>query len=186
VRVERCAEIGRLHFWPIDINAVRIERSVGHARRDTDRDNWVPVVRDRQVQRVPIPVKQAAALAEVRYVMAVDEPEPPVARRVSFTRTQGTAITFSWRVRVVLSTIPLLPLAVFLAGGLGFGPITWPFAVLTAFAAAVWWPHVWTTAPLPSEPASKIAIEKDSNDPVNLFTWPPTLNGASQPESPVE
>jgi hypothetical protein len=75
-------------------------------------------------------------------------------------------------VRVALSALPLLPLAIFLWGGLGFGPITWPFMVLTVFGATIWWPHVWTKSRVAPAPAPMTDAAPTSHAPVDLFTWP--------------
>jgi hypothetical protein len=76
-------------------------------------------------------------------------------------------------VRVALSALPLLPLEVLRWGGLAFtNPITWPFLVLIAFGAAVWWPHVWINTPVASGPARTDDASDDPSHSVDLFTWP--------------
>jgi hypothetical protein len=101
----------------------------------------------------------------------------PVARRVAFTRTRGTSVTFSWRIRLALSALPALPLIVFMWGGLGMGPLTWMFGLMTMVAMALWLPHVWTNAPLPVAASDRqdAALSADQRgtvaDPSDLFTW---------------
>jgi hypothetical protein len=45
----------------------------------------------------------------------------PSDRRIVFTRSRGTSVTFSWRLRVFLSALPAVTLIVFMWGGLGYG-----------------------------------------------------------------
>jgi hypothetical protein len=72
------------------------------------------------------------------------------SNRRSYTRTQATSLSFSWRGRVAWSTPPVLFLAWLVTGPFGmFDPLAWFMgAVMTGFT--VWWlRQVWTRTPLP-------------------------------------
>jgi hypothetical protein len=111
----------------------------------------------------------------------------PSDRRIVFTRSRGTSVTFSWRLRVFLSALPAVPLIVFMWGGLGYGPLTWLFGAITAIAIVLWLPHVWTSAPVASLPPADHQTPSPADEfssagaaPADLFTWGPSLDTADR------
>jgi hypothetical protein len=85
--------------------------------------------------------------------------------------------TLSWRGRIAWSLLPLVPLMIFIWGGLGlFNPMLWVVAAITAIATARWLPHVWTRTVIRREhPAptnvSANAAHAGAVDPADHFAW---------------
>jgi hypothetical protein len=95
-----------------------------------------------------------------------------------YTRTKPTSTGFSWQTRLALSALPLLPLACFMWGGLGIGPLTWFFGGITAMATAWWWPKVWTRSRLPGTPPPAAAVPTPPEPDPDVFSWRPAVESA--------
>jgi Na+/melibiose symporter-like transporter len=97
------------------------------------------------------------------------------SNRRSYTRTQATSLSFSWRGRLAWSAPPILFLLWLMSGSLsGFGPLVW-FIGVVMVGFTIWWlRQVWTRIALPA------AAPPDPSRPVELIEprpGPPHLTG---------
>jgi hypothetical protein len=99
---------------------------------------------------------------------------PHASNRRRYTRTQATALSFSWRGRLAWSTPPVLLLLWLLSGPLGgLNPLAWFMAAVMVGFTTWWLRQVWTRTALP-------AVAPDPNQPVEIAEprpGPPHLTG---------
>jgi hypothetical protein len=87
------------------------------------------------------------------------------SNRRSYTRTQATSLSFSWRGRLLWSAPPVLFLAWLVSGPLGaMNPLAWFMGAVMAFSTVWWLRQVWTRTPLPVV-LPNVNVPNDSSSP---------------------
>jgi hypothetical protein len=84
---------------------------------------------------------------------------PPGAydRHRRYSRTRATAVSFSWRAKILWSLPPIIFLAWLASGVLGeLDPLAW-FLGIIMVPSTIWWlRHVWTRTPLALDPSAVV------------------------------